>query len=86
MLFVLAGKMFKMNLAKALQMQAKSKQVFREFDKTFPEHIVKEWDNMVKAWDKDMSQPNPYAEPIAGKTQPHRVVLCNSQQSRNFND
>lgn len=56
-----------MNLTKALDMQAKSRLAFREFDNNFPEHIVKKWSDTVKQWDNDMSQPNPYAEPIAGK-------------------
>lgn len=63
---VLLGQQFKKNLTKALEMRTKSRRNFREFDNNFPEHIVNKWENMVEEWDKDMSQPNPYAEPIAG--------------------
>ncbi|KAA1479641.1 hypothetical protein DENSPDRAFT_862064 [Dentipellis sp. KUC8613] len=37
---------------------------FRELRNTFPEDVTSRWDEMIVAWDKDKSKPNPYEEPV----------------------
>jgi hypothetical protein len=48
-------------------MEKKHRENFEKFTTTFPSDVVAQWDKMVNDWDADMSKPNPYEEPVAGK-------------------
>ena len=48
-------------------MQTRHGSAFTKFNNTFPVDVVKKWEKMVEAWDKDQTQKNPYEEPVAGK-------------------
>ena len=63
----LLGERFYAQLKTAINSSRKHRKAFEDFDKLFPPAIVKGWNDKVKAWDADPSQPNPYAEPLAGK-------------------
>ena len=54
-------------LKKAIDSSVKHRKAFNDFNKLFPAEVINEWSDKVRAWDSDMSKPNPYAEPIAGK-------------------
>lgn len=47
-------------------MRDKHRNIFRQFSATFREDTVQKWQKMVKEWNDDHSQPNPYAEPQCG--------------------
>ena len=61
------GPLFSSRLKKALIMRTRHGSAFTKFNNTFPVNVVKKWEKMVEAWDKDQTQKNPYEEPVAGK-------------------
>jgi hypothetical protein len=66
-LTILTGASLLTQLAKAIVMEKKHREAFEKFTATFPSDVVAKWDKMVDDWDADMSKPNPYEEPVAGK-------------------
>lgn len=54
-------------LVKAINMEKRHREAFEKFTTTFPSDVVAKWDKMVDDWDADISKPNPYEEPVAGK-------------------
>ena len=40
----------------------KHKVAFEEFSATFDKALLTEWEEMIKKWDADQKQPDPYAE------------------------
>ena len=53
-------------LRKAVEMYDKHKKAFEDFNATFEPDVVARWEQMVAAWDADITQPNPYEESNAG--------------------
>ncbi|KAF7968821.1 hypothetical protein HWV62_29262 [Athelia sp. TMB] len=52
----------------AVHMKMKSRVAFENFNKTFPPDITEAWGQLVKAWNKDRKQKNPYEEPTPSVT------------------
>ena len=52
----------------AIDMHKKHREAFNQFSDTFSEATVKEFERQVTAWQKDQTKPNPYEEPVAGKS------------------
>ena len=55
------GSSLKTNLVKALEMASTQRKVADEFSETFPEGVIRQWRKMVKEWEENPSQPNPYS-------------------------
>jgi hypothetical protein len=53
-------------------MKVKHAALFEKTSATFKGDTVVTWEAMVVAWEKDMSQPDPYSEPEAGE----RLIVC----------
>lgn len=39
----------------------------QKFTETFSASIVDQWEKLILDWDEDMTEFNPYAEPVAGE-------------------
>ena len=61
--FFNAGTKFLAQLNRAIEMHAKHRKAFDDFNNTFPPTAVEKWNQMVIDWDKDAAKPNPYEEP-----------------------
>jgi hypothetical protein len=46
-------------------MRSKHRAAFVQFNTTFLETNVQQWEKMVDDWDADPTKPNPYEEPVA---------------------
>jgi hypothetical protein len=68
MFTLLLGGSYRSQFSKAIAMRNKHRNIFAQFSATFPESTVKEWEEKVAVWDADPSQPNPYEEPMASKS------------------
>jgi len=53
-------------LQKAIEMYNKHKMAFEDFNTTFELDTVAQWEQMVAAWDADITQLNPYEESNMG--------------------
>jgi hypothetical protein len=53
-------------LQKAVEMYNKHKKAFKDFNASFEPDTVARWEQMVAAWDADITQLNPYEESNAG--------------------
>lgn len=52
-------------------MRTKHKELFEKFSATFKSETVNKWEAAVSAWDNDEEVPNPYEEPVNGKSSSH---------------
>jgi hypothetical protein len=52
-----------------------------ELSKTFSAETIKNWEEMVKTWDKDKSAQNPYAEPHCSKLFVKGLLYISNQKS-----
>lgn len=66
-LCLLLGQLFSKCFKDATVMKEKHQKAFEAFSSTFPLSTVTKWITMVKNWENDRSQPNPYEEPIIRK-------------------
>ena len=62
-----AGYSLLSQLEKAVEMYKKHQAAFEQFNATFEPEVLVKWEQMVMAWDADITQPNPYEEPAIGK-------------------
>ncbi|KAJ3017904.1 hypothetical protein NUW54_g473 [Trametes sanguinea] len=54
------------SLKHAIKMSAKQRELFNEFNATFPPEVVKEWERLLEIWNINPSSvPDPFAEPEA---------------------
>jgi hypothetical protein len=51
----------------AVPMRTKHQAIFVKFSATFKPETVSVWEEMVKAWELDPTQPNPFEEPVNGQ-------------------
>jgi hypothetical protein len=58
---------FAKRLKEAVPMRSKHQDIFAKFSATFKSTTVSQWEEMVKAWERDPTQPNPYEEPVNGE-------------------
>jgi Kyakuja-Dileera-Zisupton transposase len=70
-LISVAGDKFKSQLTKAWDMHNEHRQAFNRFNATFPQQTTVIWEKMVKDWDRDKNNKNPYEEPEAGTSLLH---------------
>jgi hypothetical protein len=55
------------SLRTAVIMKEKHRALFNATSNTFRKELLDEWESMVVAWEKDMSNPDPYSEGDTGK-------------------
>jgi hypothetical protein len=60
---LILGHEFLRHLKEALKMNVKHTQLFDQFSATFQPNTIISWENLINAWKKDRSQPNPFLEP-----------------------
>jgi hypothetical protein len=63
-------------------MSKKHKNAFEQFNATFDQNSVAKWEQMVAAWDADITQPNPYKESTIGNiscyiSDTHKMLIAN---------
>lgn len=61
-----AETIFSKRLKEAIPMRFKHQDILAKFSATFKPTTVSVWEEMVKAWERDPTQPNPYEEPFNG--------------------
>ena len=49
-------------------MYRKHQDLFVKFSATFKPETILKWEAMVKAWEADLTKPNPYEEPVNSKS------------------
>ncbi|KAI0743720.1 hypothetical protein C8Q80DRAFT_1122131 [Daedaleopsis nitida] len=67
------------NLKHARTMSVKQCDIFQEYTANFPADVILKWTNMINAWEKDPTRPDPYEEPII-KTTLNQVRLELAQE------
>jgi len=61
LLIILLGDLLLRSLLKALLMKAKHASENKKFDDTLPLNVREGWLKMIRDWESDKSNPNPYA-------------------------
>ena len=64
------------SLEDAHVMKVQQRRTFDKYTTTFDAKVVREWEQMIKAWEDDPNKPDPYEEPQAGKYSESRMASC----------
>lgn len=78
-LIVFSGELLLRNLLKALLMKTKHTLENKKFDATLPENLRGQWLMMIRDWESDKSNPNPYTHTEKGISS---VPRCSTLYSR----